>query len=297
LTSNSVTLRTTTEGLVVVFDSNEGFESIYSQIEKKFEASSFFFKGTAFMLWYRGRKLSKDEEKRVARMVVEKTGAKVAFFEIDPDFAKELKKQGLGYFSPPERGSEISEHMGERERQLSIWEGSDTNAGDENKEDYDIKVNGKIKTNRKRLFSSADPDSAEHGSNVKHEVKRHFSTDLNECMTKFHRGTMRSGKLICYDGNVVVLGDVNPGAEVEASGNIVIVGALKGTVHAGASGNRNASVIALNISPAQLKIADLVSRRPDRKSEKKPPLYSVPEIAYIRNDTIVTEMFLTQIRP
>ncbi|MFH1454241.1 MAG: septum site-determining protein MinC [Armatimonadota bacterium] len=69
--------------------------------------------------------------------------------------------------------------------------------------------------------------------------------------------TLRSGQKIKYQGNVVIVGDVNPGAEVEAGGDIVVWGSVRGIVHAGAYGQRDDScVIAMNIIPAQMRIGD-----------------------------------------
>jgi septum formation inhibitor MinC len=73
--------------------------------------------------------------------------------------------------------------------------------------------------------------------------------------TLYHRGTLRGGQALHNMGNIVLIGDVNPGAELIASGDIVVVGALRGTAHAGAQGDRAARIIALNFAPTQLRIA------------------------------------------
>ena len=103
-----------------------------------------------------------------------------------------------------------------------------------------------------------------------------------EGRTKFYRGTMRSGSQINFKGNVVIMGDVNPGAEVIATGNILITGILKGTVHAGCKGNRNAIVTAQGIYPTQLRIADIITVPPSSKVEKIKNF----ETAYIKDNNI-----------
>ena len=115
-----------------------------------------------------------------------------------------------------------------------------------------------------------------------------FKIDVADENTKFYTKTIRSGQLLESDGNIVVVGDVNPGAELVATGNIVVMGTVKGTVHAGAKGNREAIVAALNLSPIQLRIANVISRSPDYDVERG----LVPEIAYIRDDKIFIEDFL-----
>lgn len=119
-------------------------------------------------------------------------------------------------------------------------------------------------------------------------LKKAFKIELEDEFTKFYTRTIRSGQLIESDGNIVIVGDVNPGAELVATGNIVVMGTIKGTVHAGAKGNREAIVAALNLSPIQLRIANVISRSPDYDVERG----LAPEIAYIRDDKIFIEDFL-----
>jgi septum formation inhibitor MinC len=80
----------------------------------------------------------------------------------------------------------------------------------------------------------------------------------NGVATLYHRGTLRGGQALHNLGNIVVVGDVNPGAELIASGDIVVVGALRGVAHAGAQGDRTARVIALEFAPTQLRIATVI---------------------------------------
>ena len=96
--------------------------------------------------------------------------------------------------------------------------------------------------------------------------------------------TLRSGRAIYYEGDVIIFGDVNPGAEVVAHGDVLVWGKLRGLVHAGAMGDRTAKVCALDLSPTQLRIADQITITP--KSGRRTP---VPEMAMIRDDQIVAE--------
>ncbi len=115
-----------------------------------------------------------------------------------------------------------------------------------------------------------------------------FRLNLEDEFTKFYTKTIRSGQLLESEGNIVIIGDVNPGAELVAAGNIVVMGTVKGTVHAGAKGNREAIVTAFNLSPTQLRIADVITRSPDDDE-----IHGLaPEIAYIKDDRIFIEEFL-----
>jgi septum site-determining protein MinC len=111
------------------------------------------------------------------------------------------------------------------------------------------------------------------------EENRKFSVDdLGEETAMFLNRTLRSGTRIEFPGHVVVLGDVNPGAEVVAEGNVIIWGRLRGMVHAGAKGNRKAVICALDLSPMQLRIADEVSAPLNPRENPR------PEIARINKD-------------
>lgn len=96
--------------------------------------------------------------------------------------------------------------------------------------------------------------------------------------------TLRSGQEIRHQGDVIVLGDVNPGAVVVATGHIVVMGALRGVAHAGCAGNRDAIVAATKLRPTQLRIAEVIGRAPDEDTPQ-----SVPEVARIRGELIVVE--------
>jgi septum site-determining protein MinC len=96
------------------------------------------------------------------------------------------------------------------------------------------------------------------------------------------RNTCRSGVRIVSPSDCVVLGDVNPGAEIIAQGDVVVFGTLRGLAHAGAGGERTARIWALSIRPNQIRIADLVAV-PPRGEKPAPNRY---EVAEIQNDVI-----------
>jgi septum site-determining protein MinC len=98
--------------------------------------------------------------------------------------------------------------------------------------------------------------------------------------------TLRSGQSVTYIGHVVVLGDVNPGAEVIAGGDVVVWGRLRGTVHAGALGDIERCVCALDLAPTQLRIGNLIARPPDEGRRTKQVR---PERAFVSDGQIVAE--------
>ena len=97
------------------------------------------------------------------------------------------------------------------------------------------------------------------------------------------RRTLRSGFSLQNKGHVVVIGDVNPGAEIIAGGDVVVWGRLRGVVHAGAAGNEDAVVCALDLSPTQLRIADKIATSPKRRGK------SQPEMARLEDDQVIAE--------
>lgn len=101
--------------------------------------------------------------------------------------------------------------------------------------------------------------------------------------------TLRSGQVLEFDGNVVIIGDCHPGSEIKATGDITVWGVLGSIAHAGAKGNRDAKIRALKMNAVQLRIADCYSRRPDGTNIPYIIKSSVftPEEARIVDDSIV----------
>ena len=104
-----------------------------------------------------------------------------------------------------------------------------------------------------------------------------------------HKGTIRSGERISSNGNLCIIGDVNPGAIVSAKKNIYVWGKLLGVAFAGKSGHKNASIASLYLNPLQLRIADIIAIGPKDK-----PKNCYPEIAVIDKQTIIIKPYIIQ---
>lgn len=113
------------------------------------------------------------------------------------------------------------------------------------------------------------------------------TSEVREDNTLLVRRTIRSGQRLHYDGNVVVMGDVNPGAEIVCTGDILVLGSLRGVAHAGAEGKVDATVFAFRLEPTQLRIAHVISRAPDEKL----PQPSGPEIARVVENSIQLSVY------
>ena len=106
-----------------------------------------------------------------------------------------------------------------------------------------------------------------------------------------HEGTVRSGDRISANGNLCIIGDVNPGAIVSSKKNIVVWGKLLGIAFAGKAGNNHASIASLYLNPLQLRIADVIAIGPEDK-----PKNNYPEIAVINKKTIIIKPYIVEIK-
>lgn len=110
----------------------------------------------------------------------------------------------------------------------------------------------------------------ENANNIEAEEIDFTSEEIQKCLreteklpTLYIQRTLRSGQSITSDGNLVIIGDVNPGSEIIAKGDITVWGILGGIAHAGSEGNQYARIRALKMNAIQLRIADVFARRPD----------------------------------
>lgn len=141
-------------------------------------------------------------------------------------------------------------------------------------------VNPEVETALDKIFgdNDFDKDEEEPQKEVK-EMEESFAAieedaeedeetlamkaEAEKLPTLYIKKTIRSGQSITSDGNLIIVGDVNPGAEVIAKGDITVWGILGGIAHAGSEGNSQARIRALKMNAIQLRIADIFARRPD----------------------------------
>ena len=122
------------------------------------------------------------------------------------------------------------------------------------------------------------------------EVKKKFLLfDTKKKEDILHEGTVRSGDRISANGNLSIIGDVNPGAIVSAKKNIFVWGKLLGVAFAGKDGNNDASIASLYLNPLQLRIGDIIAIGP----KEKPKNY-YPEIAVIENQIISIKPYIVE---
>jgi len=131
------------------------------------------------------------------------------------------------------------------------------------------------------------PVSTEPKSTIEQQKENKMAKPLEE-KARVIRHTLRSGQREEFlEGHLVVLGDVNPGAEIVASKDIIVLGSLRGMAHAGASGDLSAVIIALNLIPTQLRIGNTVSRFPSEEKQYERGM----EIARVEGEAVIVEEY------
>lgn len=182
-----------------------------------------------------------------------------------------------------DKDKKIEENLAELEHKLSsaFFKGSmaviDFNDLDITEEDKQKFEDTLKRYNTKFLgYKSSDNKEREGRKNLDEISEKKSLQVINK--------TLRGGQRIEHDGDVLIIGDINPDAYVIASGNIIIMGTARGIVHAGASGDESSIVMALKLMPQQLRIASFFTRSPD---DIEPPAY--PEKAFVRDHQIYIE--------
>lgn len=279
-----VSAKGTRWGVRLVLHPQAEFPVILHAIREKLGQADGFFQGAPVTVDTQGRQLTPEELKDLAEVLIGEYGIRLAAIE-----------QGLpspGQSVAPQQASASSaagRPVPSQSRPLSDMDGSTDDEG------AGPAIIGQAFADGEPGPAS-DPDSEPASADEVIDKTRvapyawHqlFGEAKGEANTLLVKRTIRSGQSIRFDGNVVVLGDANPGSEIVAAGDIIVMGSLRGMAHAGATGNRRAVVAALRLLPTQLRIADLISRAPDGKQA----VPSAPEIARIKNDMVLIEDYV-----
>jgi septum site-determining protein MinC len=121
------------------------------------------------------------------------------------------------------------------------------------------------------------------------------SEDALDSNIKIIKGIIRSGQSVHHDGNILYLGEVNPGGSITSTGDIYIMGSLRGMAHAGVGGNEHSIIAASHLRPTQLRIAGVISRPPDEWGIEE----AFMEFAYLKDQKMEIDkiIHLHRIRP
>ena len=117
-----------------------------------------------------------------------------------------------------------------------------------------------------------------------YSITRSYKKDIGTSETTFHKGSLRSGQRIEVEGSLVIIGDVNSGAEVVAGDNIIVIGNLRGLAHAGAKGNKEAIIATSTLDTVQIRISNIV-----KEIEKEEEMVYEHAYIYVQDEQIIIE--------
>ena len=254
---SSVVIKGNKFGFQIVLNPDLDFEVLLSEVEKKFQASSGFFDpDRPVAVSFTGRDLSEDETDILVDRIHEKSNLRICYVidgaqAEETRFARALSGMELfqnGFLDPSGLAPGRKKDGTPKDRLRPEPSRRETEVPEVPEE------SGDPKTEDAGTDQPVPPVRGEGPVFPEDEVGKHG---------QFYRGILRSGQKIEVDGSFVILGDVNPGAQIIAGGNVVVLGSLKGTVYAGYPADREAIVAALNMEPMQIQIGDLIARSAD----------------------------------
>ncbi len=153
-------------------------------------------------------------------------------------------------------------------------------------EKYNIRFSNIYSNERETVLSGKSLKINSTFLNIKH-LKNQFPLDLSYLQKDIiHKGTVRSGDRISSNGDLFIIGDVNPGAIISANNNVYVWGKLFGIAFAGKNGNKNASIASLYLNPLQLRICEIVAIGPKEK-----PKDQYPEVAILEDNKIIIKPY------
>ncbi len=264
---SSVIIKGNKYGFQIVLNPTIPFEELLRNVEDKFkESAGFFDKGRPMAISFTGRSLTPGEQNLLVDTISESGGLQIPYIidgaaACETRFAQALKEADPDYFQRTEP-LPVSFHQ-HKAGQVREDPGQDL-----------------------PVPAGQEPDS------VRNQAGKEMSKVAMH--GQFYRGTLRSGQKIEVDGSIVVLGDINPGAQIVAGGNVVVLGCLKGIIYAGYPDDRNALVAALMMDPMQIQIGDCIARSEDTKAKprkfrrKKEPELE-PKLAFVEKGNIFVE--------
>ena len=243
----TVLLRGTKHGLEIHIDSLATCQSVFVELNEKLEASPSFFSGAKVTIRYsNGPIVGMLSRLEDIAMRFNLSIVSVRTEGDDAVAALKANKAGRAPVATPRPGREP-------DTEPDGGTGSEANSGSQS-----------LKNSNAELATEM------------------LASDTNA--PKLLTGPIRSGRVLEFDSHVIVLGDMNPGAEIVASGSIIVLGRLRGVAHAGATGG-DGFIIALDMTPQQLRIGSLVARSGDEQGLGK------AEIAYATKGGICVDEF------
>ncbi len=254
--SGAISIKGNRYGLSVNIAEDADFEMIKAETASSFKSASKMFGKEKIAIGFEGRPLTVKERDELVEIIKENCSLDIVCIMDFNSETEERFRRAVQLYSIPDYISDIL---------------TEKQPDEELKKDKDTKT--EINANNENGVST---------------------TNMPEDVTKialFYKGNLRSGMVINEESSLVIVGDINPGAEIYSGGNIIILGSLKGKAFAGLNGNSNAFVFALNMDPIQIRIADKIGRKSDSGKKKKISTDEhEPKIALVKDNSIAIEL-------
>ncbi len=250
-----------------------------TELEERLDERRDFYRGTAATAAF-GKRIPSAEQLGRLRTLLEGAGIALCALSGDAEVARVAADAGLTFVERLEpNGETVARRRALRERP----DGALSESAKSLIADF-AGARADIAQRRKRGEQSVRPLVLGNVQSAVPSSPLTLQSVETPPQTLYHVGTLRGGQALHNVGNLVVVGDVNPGAELVASGDIVVFGRLAGVAHAGAQGDVSSRVYALALRATQLRIATFIAA--EAGSATGQPL---PEVAFVRNDHIVIE--------
>ncbi|MBM7866845.1 septum site-determining protein MinC [Heliobacterium gestii] len=274
-----IVIKGSKDGLTFFLDSQCDFYELAAAIEEKLASADCFLVGAHVTIDVGTRQLQTDQIERLRTLF--------------PSYGLILR--GINSWADSAGQNDEEERVvlkGNRERIYQIanhlYESSErTDGAAKNRENWESAAPdfSPVEEAFEHTVAPAEPVDQYGGAST--DSQTGILTQGGDERTLLIQRTLRSGQTVRYPGHVVILGDVNPGAEIVAGGNIIVMGVFRGVAHAGAMGSDEAVVTAYRLRPTQLRIANHITRPPDEEEEGP----DHPEIARIRDGMVTIERY------
>lgn len=232
---NTVILKGNRYGISIVLDDTVPFSQLLEDIKDKLaNAEDFFDSKRQLAVAFEGRTLTNDELDAILEVI---------------DTHSKLNIQYV-----MDENSDL---------EATFYDIIQTAKNEDSTEDFEEQLIDVTQVTKDLSETEDRENTSDHIQESGYPVKEEGTDSENTGM--FYKGTLRSGQCLEAKNSIVIIGDVHPGASVIADGNIIVIGALKGNAFAGAAGNTKAFVLAMDMRPIQIQIADRIARSADDK--------------------------------
>ena len=274
-----VKIKGTREGLTVLLDESADFQDLLRRLAQRIADSNGFLDGSAVSIDVGPRDLQPGQ---ISSLRDTLAGNNMVLRRIiaGPRPRRALDGDTRGVETVGQQAAQAG-FVSRRKRKRKRGQTADGVAAEE--------ASAAVETAEDRAGAMGKHDEGEDIPVIRYSLTtRQLRADVvSEEQTILVQRTIRSGQQVFYPGNVVILGDVNPGGEVVAGGNIIVMGVFRGVAHAGAMGDKQAIVAALRLEPSQLRIAGYITRAPEGDFST----LKQPEIARVQDGVVIIEQY------